>query len=148
LAGVLDRQGKYEEAEAIHRQTLALTEKVLSKEHPDTLGSMNNLARVLDRQGKYEEAEAIHRQTLALREKVLSKEHPDTLTSVYCLAHLLAKQDLYDEATTLYQRACDGFSVALGDGHLTARACQRHYLEMLQRKEQRRSIVLSEVSLC
>jgi tetratricopeptide (TPR) repeat protein len=144
----LQDQGKYKEAEAMHRQTLVLWEKVLSKDHPFTLTSMNNLAGVLKGQGKYEEAEAMHRQTLALREKVLSKEHPDTLTSLYCLAHLLAKQELYDEATTLYQRACDGFSVALGDGHPTARACQRHYLEMLQRKEQRRSIVLSEVSLC
>jgi tetratricopeptide (TPR) repeat protein len=124
----------------MHRQTLALKEKVLSKEHLDTLTSMNNLASVLDSQGKYEEAEAMHRQTLALKEKVLSKEHPSTLTSIYCLARLLAKQDLYDEATTLYQRACDGYSVVLGDNHPTARACQRHYLEMLQRKEQRRPI--------
>jgi tetratricopeptide (TPR) repeat protein len=143
LAGVLDSQGKYEEAEAMHRQTLALYEKVLSKEHPGTLMSMNNLAGVLAGQGKYEEAEAMYRQTLALSEKVLSKEHPGTLMSVYCLAHLLAKQDLYDEATTLYQRACDGYSMVLGDDNPTARACQRHYLEMLQRKEQRRPIVLS-----
>jgi tetratricopeptide (TPR) repeat protein len=146
LAVVLGRQGKYKEAEAMHRQTLALRE-VLSKEHPDTLISMNNLAAVLDLQGKYKEAEAIYRQTLALREKVLSKEHPDTLTSVYCLANLLAKQDLYDEATTLYQRVCDGYSVVLGDDHPTARACQRDYLEMLQRKEQRRPVVSSEASL-
>jgi tetratricopeptide (TPR) repeat protein len=110
---------------------------VLSKEHPSTLMSINNLALVLSSQGKYKEAEAMYRQTLALREKVLSKEHPDTLKSVYCLAHLLAKQDLYDEATTLYQRACDGYSVVLRDDHPTARACQRHYSEMLQRKEQR-----------
>ena len=46
LAAVLHAQGKYEEAEQLHRQTLALTE-VLGKEHPDTLGSMNNLAKVL-----------------------------------------------------------------------------------------------------
>jgi hypothetical protein len=77
---------------------------------------------------------------------VLGKEHPDTLISVYCLAHSLAKQELYDEATTLYQRACDGYSVVLGDDHPTARACQRHYLEMLQRKEQRGLIVSSDVS--
>ncbi len=80
-------------------------------------------------------------------EKVLSKEHPDTLGTVYWLAYLLAKQDLYDEATTLYQRACDGYSVVLGDDHPTARACQQDYSEMLQRKEQRRPIVSSEVPL-
>jgi tetratricopeptide (TPR) repeat protein len=146
LAEVLDSQGKHEEAEAMYRQTLALSEKVLGKEHPDTLTSMNNLAGVLDSQGKYEEAEAMYRQTLASREKVLGKEHPSTLMSVYCLAYLLAKQDLYEKAHTLYQRACNGYSVVLGDDHPTARACQQHYLEMLQRKEQRRPIVSSEVS--
>lgn len=48
LAGVLNGQGKYKEADAMHRQTLALREKVLGKKHPDTLMSMNNLASVLD----------------------------------------------------------------------------------------------------
>ena len=54
IADVLSRQGKYEEAERMHRQALALRERVLGKEHPDTLTSMNNLASVLSRQGKYE----------------------------------------------------------------------------------------------
>ncbi len=53
LAGVLDSQGKYEEAESMNRQTLARREKVLGEEHPNTLTSMNNLALVLDSQGKY-----------------------------------------------------------------------------------------------
>jgi len=61
----------------MHRQTLDLKKK----EHPDTLGSMNNLALVLEQQGKYEEAEQMQRQTLDPREKVLGEEHPDTLAS-------------------------------------------------------------------
>ena len=73
----------------MHRQTLATREKVLGREHPDTLTSMNNLALVLNRQGKYEEAEAMHRQTLAMYEKVLGREHPDTLSSMNTLAGVL-----------------------------------------------------------
>ncbi|KFZ20701.1 hypothetical protein V502_03050 [Pseudogymnoascus sp. VKM F-4520 (FW-2644)] len=41
LGLALDDQGKYKEAEAMHRQTLALREKVLGKEYPDMLTSMN-----------------------------------------------------------------------------------------------------------
>lgn len=41
----------------MHRQTLATSEKVLGKEHPSTLTTMNNLAGVLGNQGKYEEAD-------------------------------------------------------------------------------------------
>jgi hypothetical protein len=44
---VLDNQGKYEEAEAMNRQTLVIHEKVLGKEHPATLKVTNNLAVVL-----------------------------------------------------------------------------------------------------
>lgn len=58
LAGVLSSQGDYAAAEAMHRQTLLLRERVLGKEHPSTLTSMNNLAYVLDKQEKHGEAEA------------------------------------------------------------------------------------------
>ncbi|KAK4116060.1 hypothetical protein N656DRAFT_786545 [Canariomyces notabilis] len=76
----LHQLGKYEDAERMHRQALGLKEKVLGKEHPDTLISMNNLSLVLrsqgKSQGKYEEAERIHRQELGLRENVLGKRWP------------------------------------------------------------------------
>jgi hypothetical protein len=54
---VLGDQGKYEQAEEIHRQVLGLSEMVLGKEHPRTLTSMNNLPLVLSHQGKYEAGE-------------------------------------------------------------------------------------------
>ena len=59
LAEALCSQGKYEEAERMHRQTLELREKALGAEHPDTLASMNNLAIALRSQGKFEEASAL-----------------------------------------------------------------------------------------
>jgi tetratricopeptide (TPR) repeat protein len=83
---------QYEEAEQMYRQAQQLMEKVLGQEHPDTLGSMNNLASVLGSQGKYAEAEGMHRQALQLREKVLGQEHPDTLTSMNNLAEALRSQ--------------------------------------------------------
>jgi hypothetical protein len=47
LAGVLNRQGKYKEVEAIHQQTLAISKKTLRPKHP-RLTSISNLALVLD----------------------------------------------------------------------------------------------------
>ena len=49
LALVLSKQGKYEEAEKMHRATLELREKVLGPKHPDTLSSMDSLAEVLSK---------------------------------------------------------------------------------------------------
>jgi hypothetical protein len=43
LASVLSDQGKYEQAEEMHRQALRLRETVLGNEHPSTLTSMANL---------------------------------------------------------------------------------------------------------
>jgi len=42
----------------MQRQALGLSEKVLGKEHPSTLTSMNNLSLMLRDQDKYDEAEA------------------------------------------------------------------------------------------
>jgi hypothetical protein len=47
LAAVLRSQGKYEEAEGMHRQVLELREKVLDQEHPSTLSSKDSLARCI-----------------------------------------------------------------------------------------------------
>ena len=69
LAEVLSSQGKYEEIEEMHGQELALTERVLGKEHPDTLTSMKNLASVLSRQGKYGEAEELQVQVMETRNR-------------------------------------------------------------------------------
>jgi nucleoside phosphorylase/tetratricopeptide (TPR) repeat protein len=96
--------GKYQYAEAMHRQALMLKEKVLGSEHPSTLDSMNNLALVLDSQGKYEEAEAMHRQALMLKEKVLGREHPSTLDSMNNLAIVLDNQGKYDDAEAVIKR--------------------------------------------
>ncbi|KAK1838138.1 TPR domain protein (kinesin light chain) [Colletotrichum chrysophilum] len=80
----------------MNRQALDGCEKVLGKEHPNTLTSVNNLASVLQYQGKYEEAEQMNRQALDGYEKVLGKEHPNTLTSVDNLASVLRYQAKYE----------------------------------------------------
>ena len=63
LADVYLAQGKYPQAEALHRQTLAIRRRVLGPEHADTLASMNNLADIYSAQGKYAQAEALDNQT-------------------------------------------------------------------------------------
>ncbi|KAL8766753.1 MAG: hypothetical protein Q9194_006182 [Teloschistes cf. exilis] len=84
-------RGKYEEAEPMNRRALDGRDKVLGKEHPDTLASVSSLASVLRNQGKYEEAEPMNRRALDGRDKVLGKEHPNTLTSVSNLASVLQR---------------------------------------------------------
>ena len=135
MEGFLFRIGRWPEACKMQRFHFRKTEKMLGKEHPSTLTSMNNLAGVLSSQGKYSEAEEMHRQALALCETVLGKEHPDTLTSVYCLAYLLHHKKQYKDAEVFYHRACSGYRKTLGEKHPTTAACSRHYFSMLKEEK-------------
>jgi hypothetical protein len=78
LANVLDSQGRYEEAEAMHRQELAICEKVLGREHPDTLTSLYCLAHLLAKQGCYKESLALYDRACAGYNIVLGEDHPTT----------------------------------------------------------------------
>ncbi|KAH7175986.1 putative kinesin [Dactylonectria macrodidyma] len=100
-------RGKFDEAEQMNRRALDAQEKVLGREHPDTLTSVSNLAAVLQCQGKYEEAEQMNRQALDTKEKVLSRDHPATLRSVSNLALVLLCQGKYEEAEQMNRRALD-----------------------------------------
>jgi tetratricopeptide (TPR) repeat protein len=104
---VLERQGKYEEAEAMHQRVEGY-ERVLGVDDLHTLTSISNLGLALERQGKYEEAEAMHRRALEGREKMLGVEHPDTLTSISNLGLVLEKQGKYEEAEAIHRRALEG----------------------------------------
>ncbi|KAJ4179575.1 hypothetical protein NW767_014587 [Fusarium falciforme] len=110
-------RGRYEEAEQVTRRALEGREKVLGREHPHTLTSVNNLGLVLQSQGKYEEAEQMHRRALEASEKVLGREHPDTLTSVGNLGSVLQHQGKYEEAEPMNRRALEGYEKVLGREH-------------------------------
>jgi tetratricopeptide (TPR) repeat protein len=93
LAHVLGRQGKYEDAEAMNRQTLALKETVLGREHPDTLTSVHNLAHLLAHQHRYHEALALYDRASAGYQAVLGKDHPTTRACCQHHADSLASQE-------------------------------------------------------
>src|SRR5262249_39310648 len=51
LAGLLQAQGDFMGARPLYERALAINEKVLGPEHPETATSLNNLARLLHDQG-------------------------------------------------------------------------------------------------
>ena len=79
LAQLLFAQGKYEEAEALFRQTLDGRRRVLGEDHRDTLSTMGNLAQLLAEQGRRDEAANLYAQVLEAQEKKLGKNDPETI---------------------------------------------------------------------
>lgn len=65
---VLLRQEKYEQAEGLAREVLALRREVLRPQHPEIAAAMHSLRVVLGKLGKVDEAEALRREERALRE--------------------------------------------------------------------------------
>lgn len=101
LIYILDKRGKYEEAEKEVQRLLTLNERW--EYHSVTLGAMTCMTLILGKQGKYIKAERTARQRLALSERVFGREHPDTLNSMEALSCRLYDQQKWKELKELYQ---------------------------------------------
>jgi hypothetical protein len=88
----------------MHRQTLELRERVLGKEHPDTLTSLVTLALALD---SHEKAEEMLRLALELHKKVLGKEHLDTLETMNSLAEVVDRQSKHEEPEMMHRQTLE-----------------------------------------
>ena len=65
LANLYHNQGKYQEAEPLHKRALTIKEHDLGENHPDTATTLNNLALLYRAQGKYQKAEPLLERALA-----------------------------------------------------------------------------------
>jgi tetratricopeptide (TPR) repeat protein len=110
-------QGRYEEPERLLRRALEGWEAKLGPKHPDTLATVEDLARVFGSQGRYEEAERLFRRALEGWEAKLGPKHPDTLRIVQSLAGAYQSQGRYEEAERLCLRALEGREEKLGPNH-------------------------------
>ena len=117
LAALLYSKGDYAGAEPLYRRALAIREKALGPEHPDTAQILNNLAELLHDKGDYAGAEPLYRRALAINEKALGPEHPETANSLNNLAALLHSKGDYAGAEPLYRRALAISEKALGPEH-------------------------------
>jgi len=82
-------------------RALAIHERVLGPEHPDTAQSLNNLAILYHNQGKDEQAEPLYQRALAIYERMLGPEHPYTKATQKSYAELLQKMGRGTETAEL-----------------------------------------------
>ncbi|OIW26061.1 HET-domain-containing protein [Coniochaeta ligniaria NRRL 30616] len=113
----LDYDGRYREGEAQFEQLLKIEKRVLGEEHPNTLGSMHNLAITYYGQGRLGEAESLGVQVLETRKRVLGEEHPDILGSMNLLAITYHAQGRLGEAESLQVQELETRKRVLGEEH-------------------------------
>jgi tetratricopeptide (TPR) repeat protein len=109
--------GAYAQARPLYERALALREKRLGPEHPDTAETLNNLALSLREEGNHEAARPLLERALAINEKALGAEHAATATSVNNLALLLRDQGDLAAARPLFERALASVEKAFGAEH-------------------------------
>lgn len=110
-------RGAYSQAAPFLRDALAIREKALGPEHPDTAESLNNLATLLSAQGDYRGARPLIERALAIRQRTLGPENPATAESLDGLAGLLHRQRDFAGARPLYECALAIREKALGPEH-------------------------------
>ena len=112
-----DTQGRYEAASTRLSVALDLERNTLGVEHPDTLGSMANLASTYRNQGRWDEAEKLEVQVMKTSLRVLKEEHPSTLTSMANLALTYWNQGRWDEAEKLQMQVMKTRKKVLKEEH-------------------------------
>jgi tetratricopeptide (TPR) repeat protein len=105
LAAVLACQGKFDAADPLYREALALYRKLHGDQHRNVATALANLGANLRLQGRLDQAETCLREALDMRRKLLGEDHPDVALSLYELARLLAQNNLLGEAEKLHRDA-------------------------------------------
>jgi tetratricopeptide (TPR) repeat protein len=127
-------QGDLAGARRFHERSLAIREKLLGAEHPDTATNLNNLALLLRAQGDLAGARPLCERAVAIFEKMLGPEHPNTAQSLNNLALLLQDQGDLVGARPLCERALAIRENVLGAEHPSVAQSLNNLALLLQAK--------------
>jgi CHAT domain-containing protein len=109
--------GAYAEALPLQLRALAIREKSLGPNHPDTALALNELAITYVGMGQYEKALPLQIRALANLTESRGSEHPDVLEVLNRLAATYAYQAQYDKALPIQLRVLEIREKVLGAEH-------------------------------
>jgi tetratricopeptide (TPR) repeat protein len=101
---LIDRD-RYDPAERLFQQALALRVHTLGAEHVDTFATLNRLAFLFTLSGDYQQAEDLVTPSLAAAERVLGPEHPQVASALRNLGTVYMYTGRYGQAEALLQQA-------------------------------------------
>ena len=109
--------GRYSDAIALYRRTLAERERVQGPRHPQTMTTRHSLADSYLAGGQPKEAVAAYKRLVADRERVLGPDHLDTLTARSSLGAAYQETGKTASAELACEQAWAGFERVLGPRH-------------------------------
>ena len=108
-------QARFEEAEQLTREGLAMTRESRRPDHPDVAAAIVGLGRTLEEGGKYDEAIAVLEEAVRLRTP--SGETPELAAAIYGLANNQFYAGHYDQADSLTRLVMGMSRRVHGDRH-------------------------------
>lgn len=114
LANALANVGRIDEAEAMHRETIALSERVDGPMHPNTIIRMANLGLVLNTRGDYTGSEALFRESRRRARDVWPPENNIHSFFESGLSTAQLKQGQFDAALASFQRSVENIRTGVG----------------------------------
>ncbi|PQE29931.1 ankyrin repeat-containing domain protein [Rutstroemia sp. NJR-2017a WRK4] len=116
--GILyDQQGRFQLAEAIQRQALAVQLRFLPRDHLDIIITINELGRVCRHLQKYEEAESLHLRALRTLQALFPNTDQHVIWTQNALARCYRKRGQASLALDLHTQAYNSMICTLGAKH-------------------------------
>ncbi len=109
--------GRYEDALASRRESLALREGFAAEGDPQLADSHFGIGVALHELGRHDEARGELEQALALRRRVLGEHHPMVARTHNAVGNVLMSQGRFDDAIAHLRQAIDLGTLALGAEH-------------------------------
>lgn len=118
LALVLRERGQFEEALEFAEQTVAVNERVLGPDHPETAGRLGDVATILS----YTDADpertlALWKRAHAINESAYPPGHRSQAVSAHAIATTLATLDRSEEAVAYFEQALEVDAANEGADH-------------------------------
>jgi len=110
----------------LHLEVLDIQMRVLGRDHPGTLVTVNNLPLVYLNQGQLDKAVQLGQEALTTRERVLGKKHPAIWSLVSTLAIIYQDQGRLGEAITMLESVFEVALQILGANHVNTLSSMVH----------------------
>ena len=117
IANYYNTIANYKSALEWYMKSLGISEKFLSKDHPDTALIYGSIAIVYSKQGKYDPALEWLLRALDIQEVTLGKNHPDTAATYNNIAIVYMYQGNYEIALEWHMKSLAIFERVLEKDH-------------------------------
>jgi tetratricopeptide (TPR) repeat protein len=137
LGELYRKQGRERQAQGCFEESVALRQRLLGEQHPDTRAVRSALAALLLQGGKPHEARFLYESLVDDCARLVGADHPETLAARSGLAATLSQLGEFERALALHQEVTGVCEQLFGPGHMATLNSMAGQAETLTRQGER-----------